>query len=394
MSSREDELEERRNMVKLASWRSIGGKPFRLVVTAIGTLLLLEIILRFLPVAVAPAVEVPTESSPIQRYVANAAFTWSIGWDLALARHGKTNAQGFVADYDYSAPAPSPLIAVIGDSYIEALTLPFAQTLTGQLQAALGSRGRAYAFAQSGAPLSQYLVYARHACAVYRPERMAVSITSDDIEESLFQFRQRNGIFHLHPRPDGSFDLQLTPVQPAGWTERIARHSYLALYLLRNLGIGADIREWGMASAQSTDSRLDADTRSMSDAENPAEVAQGEKIISWFLGEIANIGCMPASAIVIVVDAMRPELYDDQALESAQSSYFGRMRRKILADATSHGFAVVDLEREFSRAFAKDGLTFEPEIDAHWNAHGHAIAAAAIEAKFADWMPFKAEPTH
>src|SRR5947209_8462452 len=121
------------------------------------TLLALEIGLRFLPVAWAPPVVPPTADNPIQRYAANTPFTWSLGWNFRVVTRKRTNAQGFVADGDYDAAATTPLIAVAGDSFIEALLVPDRESLTGRLQAMLGGRGRAYAFAQSGSPLSQYV---------------------------------------------------------------------------------------------------------------------------------------------------------------------------------------------------------------------------------------------
>src|SRR4051812_6918727 len=106
-------------------------------VSVAGTLLLLEIALRFLPVAQAPPVEPPTAGNPIQRYVANVPFAWSSGWDFENVVHGRSNAQGFIADYDYDPGAATPLIAVVGDSYVEGLRVPFAETITGRMQAML-----------------------------------------------------------------------------------------------------------------------------------------------------------------------------------------------------------------------------------------------------------------
>ena len=71
--------------------------------------------------------------------------------------HGHTNAQGFVANYDYRAPDTKPIITVIGDSMVEGLMVPYAETLTGRLQATIGDKAEAIAIAQSGSPLSQYV---------------------------------------------------------------------------------------------------------------------------------------------------------------------------------------------------------------------------------------------
>ena len=243
------------------------------------TLLMLEGVLRLLPVARAPPVEPPTADNPIQRYAPNQSFTWSLGWNFFHVVRGRSNAQGFLADYDYDRTATTPLVAVAGDSFVEALNVAFAETLAGRLQAALGPRGRVYAFAQSGSPLSQYVAYAAHACAVYHPERLVVVVVGNDFDESVYAHRHRNGIFHLYPRPDGGFDHRLTPLPAPGLLERIARRSALALYLMRNVGITNVIAETlriNLAQAAAQDNRYVGNT--LAEA-NPARIAEGEQVI-------------------------------------------------------------------------------------------------------------------
>lgn len=41
----------------------------------------------------------------------------------------------------------------------------------------------------------------------------------------------------------------------------------------------------------------------------------------------------------------------------------------------------------FSAAYAVDRRPFEHPTDGHWNAHGHAVAAAAVVDALADWPP-------
>lgn len=350
------------------------------------TLLILEIILRFLPVAWAPAVQPPTPENLIQRYVANTPFTWSLGWNFAVVAHKRTNAQGFVADYDYDASATTPLVAIAGDSFIEALLVPFGESLTGRLQAVLGNRGRAYAFAQSGSPLSQYVAYARHACAVYRPQRLVVSIVGNDFDESIYVHRLRDGIFHLFPRPAGGFDYRLTPPRPAGLFERIARNSALALYLVRNVGVANLARGLGATPANATAMRSPWVGNTSADA-NPARIAEGEQVIAWFLDTLPREACLSSKDIVLVVDAARPHIYDDNDLATARASYFGRMRARLIADATAQGFVVVDMEPRFRAAYAADRRPFEYPDDGHWNPHGHEIVAAAVAEALAGWPP-------
>jgi hypothetical protein len=352
------------------------------------TLLMFELALRLLPVAWSPPVVPPTAENPIQRYAANTPFTWSLGWNFNTVIGGRTNAQGFLADYDYDAAAKSPLVAVAGDSYIEALRVPFRESLTGRLQAMLGKNGRAYAFAQSGVPLTQYVAYARHACAVYRPERLVVVIVGNDFDESVYPHRRRDGIFHLYPRSDGSFDYRLTPLPEPGLVERILRHSALALYLARNVGV-SDIIGWFRPRAAKAQSGYVGHTAAAAD---PARLDEGRRVIDWFMNTLPQAACLAPRDIVLVVDAPRPQLYDPAELTAVQSSYFGQMRARLIAEAKAHGFNVVDMEPYFVRAYATDDKPFEYPNDGHWNAHGHEVAAAAVRQALAGWTPFQASP--
>ena len=60
--------------------RAIVGNILLMAGSLAVTLLALEMLLRLLPVASAPPVEPPSADNPIQRYVANQPFTWSLGW--------------------------------------------------------------------------------------------------------------------------------------------------------------------------------------------------------------------------------------------------------------------------------------------------------------------------
>jgi hypothetical protein len=352
------------------------------------TLLAFEIVLRFLPVAWSPPVVPPTAENPIQRYAPDTPFTWSLGWNFSTVIHGRSNAQGFLADYDYAAADTTPLIAVAGDSYVEALRVPFAKTLTGRLQAMLSQSGRAYAFAQSGVPLSQYVAYARHACAVYRPQRLVVVIVGNDFDESIADHRRRDGIYHLYPKSDGSFDYRLTPLRPPGPIESVLRHSALALYLARNVGV-SNVIGWFRPRAANAQSGYVGHTAAAAD---PARLDEGQRVIAWFLGALPQAACLSAGEIVLVVDAPRPQLYDPAELAAAQTSYFGRMRARLISEAKTRGFNVIDMEPHFVRSHDADGKPFESPQDGHWNAHGHEVAASAVRQALAGWTPFNAKP--
>jgi hypothetical protein len=355
-------------------WRNGLVNSALVVGSTVITLLVIETVLRFLPIDWKVPIFPPTADDPIQRYTPNAPFVSSIGWNLSFVVRSRTNAQGWLADYDYDETASTPLIAVIGDSHIEGWGVPLSQSVTGRLQAALGAKTRVYAFAQSGAPLSQYVAYARHACAIYHPESLIVSVGANDFDESLYARRSHNGFFHLYQRPDGQFDHKLTPFSSPVVIQNLARHSALAVYLLRNVGVNELIRRVGIHPIPTP-----------THVENRSAEARSERlrdsmrVIDWFVDALPGAACLPPKSIMLVIDALRPQIYGgDAGIKAAENSYFARMRVALMTAAKAKGYLVVDMEPRFRAAFAADGKRFEFPTDRHWNAHGHAIVAAAV----------------
>jgi hypothetical protein len=266
---------------------------------------------------------------------------------------------------------------------VEALTVPFPEKMTGRLQAMLGDRGRVYSFAQSGSPISQYVAYAAHACAIYHPQRMVVVVVGNDFDESVYGNRRRNGVYHLHPRADGGFDHKLTPLPPPGIVERVARRSALALYLMRNVEINRVLSNMGINLAQAEDAPQYVGNTS-ADA-SPARIAEGERVIDWFLAGLPGAACLKPQEIVIVVDAIRPQIYDEEQLERARSSYFGILRAKLISEAKAKGFTVVDAEVPMRADYAAAHQVFEYPTDGHWNSHAHGVMAAAVRKALGNW---------
>src|SRR5258708_8933818 len=133
---------------------------FAIVSTLLGfiaPLLIVEIVLRFLPVNEGLRVLPVNQTNPILRFTPNRTSVWSKGWDFSLVNRVRTNNYGFVSNIDYDPLARSPLLAIIGDSYVEAAMVPYDKTSAARLAEKLRGLARVYTFASSGSPLSQYL---------------------------------------------------------------------------------------------------------------------------------------------------------------------------------------------------------------------------------------------
>ncbi|MBM4205979.1 MAG: SGNH/GDSL hydrolase family protein [Gammaproteobacteria bacterium] len=148
-------------------------------------LLLLEVVLRFLPVNEGLRTEPVNAQNPVPRFAPNRTSTFSRGWNFSIVNMVRTNNYGFVNDQDYDPADTQSLIAVIGDSYVEAIMVPYAQTAAGQLAQAFGSQARVYSFGASGSALSQYLAYARYARDQFQPDALLILVVGNDFDESL-----------------------------------------------------------------------------------------------------------------------------------------------------------------------------------------------------------------
>jgi hypothetical protein len=92
-----------------------------------------EVVLHLLPVSEGNHLENVNQEHPILHLEPNRTFTYSKGWNFSLVNKVKSNNEGFVNDVDYIDLPDSPLVTLVGDSYVEAMMIPFQNTVAGRL---------------------------------------------------------------------------------------------------------------------------------------------------------------------------------------------------------------------------------------------------------------------
>jgi hypothetical protein len=338
-------------------------------------LLVAEAALRFLPVSTGLRSMPVTSADPVLHFTPNRPFTNSLGWNFHNVVHGRVNNAGFVNDQDYTREGP-PLIAVIGDSFIEAQMVPYAESLHGRLAAALKDKFRVYSFAASGAPLSQYLAYAGHAVREYGARAVVINVVGNDFDESLSAYRLGPGFWQYAPDPNGVLRLRLNE-HAAGMAISLARHSALARYVIINLGIQNHlfaIRPLGELifgkpanAAPRYAGNTDAST-------GEKRVRDSLAAIDAFLRDVPERVGLAPELVLFTLDGFR---YPDAARDGA-GTYFDLMRRAFMEKAALLGHEVIDLDTRFIPRHARTGESFEFYDDNHWNATGHEVAAQAV----------------
>jgi hypothetical protein len=357
------------NKSKKQSWRANLALMAGSVLLTLGVA---ELGLRLLPVTDGLRTQPVNESAPVFHFQPNRDAVWSKNAGFELANKVHVNNAGFVSDRDYTADDSRPLLAVIGDSYIEALMVRYPDTLQGVLDRAAEEKGRVYSFAASGAPLSQYLVWATHAARQYGANALVVTVVGNDFDESLARYKQGPG-FHHYVEEGDTLRLKRVDYQPNPLA-RIAIHSALVRYALFNLSIS---NAWNQAVANLKPAAAPTQyVGNTSAAVEPERLALSEKAVRAFLDDLPGATGLPPSRIGFVVDGLRPNLYDAKLLEEAQGTYFPRMRSYFIEQARQRGFAVADLEAAMEEG-ARQGVRYEFPQDGHWSPKGHALAAEA-----------------
>jgi hypothetical protein len=336
-------------------------------VAVVGCLVFLELLFQFLPVRSGLNAQPVSAAQPVFRFESNRTAMFSKNWNLALANRIRTNNAGFVNLQDYDATARTPLLAVVGDSYIEAAMVPQADTVHARLQQYYGDTRRVYSFAASGAGLAQYLAWIRFARDTYKPDRLLVTIIANDFSETLWS-RERNPGFHGFRRdPQSGWAMELAPFEPSK-RRKLFRQSALVRYLVLNLQV-LDFARSGFLAAAS-EQRWVSNVAAQVDEAFFDEALWATQV---FLNVLPEFSGLSRDNIVIAIDGVRPQVYAGRSLDALADTYWVRMRSAFIARARAGGYEVVDLQDAFAEDYARNTRRFEFEIDSHWNSEGHRV---------------------
>jgi hypothetical protein len=369
----------RRKPRRRSLFRSIGFGCFATFLGIVIPLLIAEGVCRTLPVTSGARATPVNADNPVFHFTPDREYVWSFGWRFSPINRGRINNAGFINDQDYDPADRRPLLAVVGDSYIEALMVPFRQTLHARMQDCIGERGRVYSFAASGAPLSQYLIWADDARRRYAAQAMVFAIVGNDFDESLSKYKVGPGFHHFQESDNSTLVLQRYDYSPT-ILRKIFRRSALARYLVLNLHLEAALAAiWNRVLLPAEAAALPRSVGNTAALVTDARIKDSERVILAFFDELPRRTALAPNRVAFLMDGIRPQLYQGQsALHAVRDTYYPLMREFFMREARARGYGVVDLQPLFMRRHQADGTVFEFEEDAHWNGAGHEMAAQAL----------------
>jgi hypothetical protein len=327
---------------------------------------------------VLPASDVPRNAfvNEVVRYQPGQSGVWRVRDEIAAPF--KINAQGWnspLPDYSIERKPGTRRIAFVGDSFVEALQVPFDKTFAEVVGARLSAKGpiEVQRFGVAGAPLSQYLQMLEREVVQRRPELIVVNLVHNDFDESFAFKPGRYTSSFLKLRIEGGKVVGEVPPVPwrAGWFE-LLRQSATARFLLYRwqvrpqtlvdaiLGPAKAAGEGGYAA--------NIDVASVFAQEADIRVAT-----DYLFGRLKARAESIGARLQFVMDGDREAIYAGRAGSPAL-----KLNRIAAEMAAKHGIAFLDLHPVFAADWAKAGKRFEFQSDAHWNEYGHQVAGAAL----------------
>ena len=326
-------------------------------------LLGIEAAFRWLPVSKPPYILPVTAQTPVAHFQPNVDYLYSRDWNFSVRTNKHSNNFGFINQVDYRPQETTPLLVMIGDSYVEAHTIAPGKSAAEVLHSAVQGTGRVYSIGLSGAPLSQYLVFAQFARTTFRPDAMAFVIIGNDFDESLLKYKSDH---RFHDFTDKG-ELRRVDYEMSA-TKKVLRESAFLRYVMLHLQPERALQNMR---------RLAGESGGPASAERTAD---SEKAVDYFFDQLPAKSGLKSESILFVLDAVRPAIYSAEELRQAEDGYVSHMRRYFAREAAARGYAVLDMQPVFIARHELDGSRFEAgPADGHWSALGHRLAAEEVQ---------------
>ena len=343
--------------------RAIFNRTAAFALGIVATLLMLEALLRILPVLNGTFAADPRPSWPVHTMIPNTHYTYSTGWNLQNIHRGRINNLGYAAPTDYEPGHGG--VAVFGDSYIESLMNAYPDTLQGSLNDFLKTPRKVLNFGMSGAEMPDYLGTAALVRDRFAPDWAVFVITLGDFTRG---FSATPGYFEW--APGEAPPVRLKPEIHRSGASKWLRTVALIRYLRGNLSMRPDelirLRRGSDAAAGISHCRPEVLSK------------EDEALLAAFARDLPQAAGLAPDRVILIFDSDRKAIYAGQTAaerqECPQRATLANDRLKVLA--AQNGLHVIDSDPAFRRHFSAGlGPVDRSPVDAHWNPVAHRLMA-------------------
>ena len=304
----------------------------------------------------------------------------------------KTNDIGQFSDIDLSKLSIEDKadlsILTIGDSFVEASQVNNKNTFHGRLNyyktkkngnvvsSSIGTAGNAF---------PQYIIHLNFAKNRLDLENVILIfvVIANDFDESFAKYKQSypGAKFNEELKSKIEFKRRVNNFKTS-LKRFFISNSSLSKYLLLNIKLSNLFENYPFCLINSNlycpgDLKIKANIRDSSITQDKERFEYGVKSTEIFLDFIMKNRKSNLEKVntIFVVDADRENIYNKN---TPKNSFFEYQRKYFIKKATSKGFKIIDLEKNFSDHFKLNKKRFEFSIDPHWNELAHEIIAEEI----------------
>ena len=329
--------------------------------TLIFCLACLELFFSVTNIAASSAFTQPVNTeNPIIHFKPNHQFRFAKNWNSEINVAHTTNNYGFNTSVNFDpTDTSSGKVALIGDSYVEALQVPKSKAI-GELVNDQ-TKKQILPIAISGSSLAQYLAFAEFAKAEFNTEKYIFVIVSNDFFESILQETNFPGRWYFDE--ENGMRPTLVDYNPSR-LHRILQRSRLMQYLMNNLQVSQLLRPAAVNGAQNSPEDMLQD-----------KVQRAKNAVQHFFSGLERLD-IKTENVLFLVDGDRLAIQaknqrDETLYENQMLSYF-------VEQASQRTFQTIDLHPVFTHDFEQHSQPFHFRTDYHWNERGHSIAADSV----------------
>ena len=327
---------------------------------------------------VLPASDVPRNAfvNAVVRYLPAQTGIWRVRDEIAAPY--RINAQGWnspVADYPVARKPGSGRVAFVGDSFVEALQVPFDKSFAEVAGDRLSAKGslEVQRFGVAGAPLSQYLHMVEREVVQRRPDVIVVNLVHNDFDESfVFKPGRYTSSFLKLTIAGGKVTGEVPPAPwRAGWLELLRQSATVRFLLYR-----WQVRPQALVDTLFGPAKIPGEGGYAANIDVTRVLASEADIrvaTDHLFGRLKDRSDAIGAKLQLVMDGDRDAIYQGRADSPAL-----RLNAIAAEMAARHGIAFLDLHPVFAADWARAGQRFDFIADAHWNAYGHQVAGAAV----------------
>jgi lysophospholipase L1-like esterase len=308
----------------------------------------------------------------IMKLEPNQSGTYRKGLMSEVKGKYRINSDGWNSVRDYSESKGEAIrIAVIGDSYVEAIEVDVDQAFPAILEKDLSEKGykvEVYRFGLSGASLSEYLQMMRYAYQKFRPDIAMVNIFYNDFTESMAGLSTHNHRLRFKQISTSKFvGVPPEPYAPSQIRRLLGKSTLIRfLYyqmalservsMLKHLFKKIEVEQNVDLSALELDESIIGVTR---------HVFKEFKLLSKQHGV----------KLLLSIDTPRSYIYSNK---NTRKSKVYRFNLISLNAANEIGIEIIDLTDAFVDDYKRNRQRFEFKIDGHWNSRGHRVVGQTI----------------